>query len=510
MPGRRVSFKPDRTIMPRLRPTLLALALLPSLAVAQPVPCVDGMAGEYACRDVDLLARLPLNATPDFNQSSSDIWGWTDPETGVEYAIINQYDHTAFVDLSDPMAPVVVGTLAAPSQAVARDAKVYADHVFLGTDSGLAPVQVFDLTRLRNVTSPPAVFTADALYTDGTDPHNIAIDETSGFAYLVFTGSGTCDDGLHIVDVRQPQSPTFAGCFHYPGSEFHDLQCVTYDGPDTDYRGSEVCFGSAPGTGTLAIVDVTDKKNPTLIADSPYPNEAYAHQGWLTEDGRHFLLDDEFDESTFSTNTRTLVFDVSDLDEPAFSFEYVGPASSTDHNLFVRDGFAFQANYTSGLRILDLAGIDAGTLTEAAFFDTHPENDATGFDGAFGVYPFFESGIVVVSDMSRGLFVLQPRLGQATGTGPTAAPTEGVTLTAYPNPFGTRTTVELTAPTAQPVEVAVFDVLGRRVAELYTGLLAAGETRRLTFDAAGLPGGSYVVRATGETFEASRPVTLVR
>src|SRR5690606_27400380 len=114
---------------------LLALALITGApALAQPVPCEDGLAGEYPCRGVDLLARLPLNATPDFFESSSDIWGWTDPETGVEYAIVNQYDHTAFVDLSVPTAPVVVGTLAAPSQQVARDAKTYADHAFIATD----------------------------------------------------------------------------------------------------------------------------------------------------------------------------------------------------------------------------------------------------------------------------------------------------------------------------------------------------------------------------------------
>lgn len=75
--------------MSRLPRSLLLLFLAP-LAVAQPVPCENGMAGEYACANVDLLARLPLNAMPDFNRSSSDVWGWTDPETGVEYAIINQ------------------------------------------------------------------------------------------------------------------------------------------------------------------------------------------------------------------------------------------------------------------------------------------------------------------------------------------------------------------------------------------------------------------------------------
>ena len=170
----------------------------------------------------------------------------------------------------------------------------------------------------------------------------------------------------------------------------------------------------------------------------------------------------------------------------------------------------YQANYTSGLRILDLAAIDEGSLSEAAFFDTHPEGDETGFNGAFGVYPYFESGIVVVSDMARGLFVLQPRLGQTTDADVPAQPSAAATLEVYPNPNSDRTAVALTVPSAQSVEVVVYDVLGRRIAEVFTGSVEAGETRRFTFDTAGVPGGSYVVRAEGETFEISQPLTIAR
>ena len=486
---------------------LVALVLLPVLAVAQPIPCEAGMAGEFPCRNVDLLARLPLNAMPEFNESSSDIWGWTDPVTGTEYAIVLQYNHTAFVDLSDPTAPVVVGTLDAPGQAVARDGKVYADHAFLATDNGEAGVQVFDLTRLRDVAEPPTSFEADAYYTDLIGPHNFAVDEASGFGYFVGVNGA---QGIQILDLSDPLNPAPAGSYSGFGS-VHDLQCVTYDGPDTDHTGREICFASSPSSDVLAIIDMTDKQAPVLLSEAPYPNAAYTHQGWLTEDGRHFLLDDEFDETSFSLNTRTLVFDVEDLDDPTFAFEYTGPTPARDHNLFVHDGFAFQANYRAGLRILDLAAIDAGTLTEAAFFDTLPESDApNGFDGAFGVYPFFESGIVVVTDMRRGLFVLQPRIRPTTGQESEVAPSDDVLLTAYPNPFGAQATIELTVPTTQPVDIAIYDLLGRRVVDVHNGPVTAGEVRRVTVDAATLPAGSYVVRATGESFEMSRAVTLVR
>jgi len=496
--------------MTRLLHCVLLAVLVAPFAAAQPVPCEDGSAGAFTCANVDLLARLPLNATPEFSQSSSDIWGWTDPETEIEYAIINQYDHTAFVDLSDPTAPFVVGTLAAPAEAVARDAKTYADHAFIGTDNSTTPLQVFDLTRLRDVENPPATFTADAEYTTALGPHNFALDPESGFAYLVAIDSEVCQGSMHIVDVRTPTEPTYAGCFGAPNEIFHDAQCVTYDGPDADYTDRELCFGSAPGSGTLTIVDVTDKAATELITEAPYPNPAYTHQGWLTDDGRYFLLNDEFDEAQFGINSRTVVFDVEDLDDPTVAFEHFGEAGSTDHNLFVHDGYVYQANYTSGLRILDLAELDSGSLSEAAFFDTHPEGDETGFDGAFGVYPYFESGIIVVSDMARGLFVLQPRLGQTTDVNAPAQPSDAATLEVYPNPNSNRTAVALTAPSAQSVEIVVYDVLGRRVAEVFTGLIEAGETRRFTFDTAGVPGGSYIVRAEGETFEVAQPLTIAR
>lgn len=487
---------------------LILTSLLGLPTLAQEVPCASGTAGEFACLNVDLVSRLPLNATPNFAQSSSDIWGWTDPETGVEYAIVNQYDYTAFVDLSDPATPFVVGRLEAPSEAVARDAKVYADHAFIGTDSGFAPLQVFDLRRLRTVTSPPVEFTADALYSDGTDPHNVTLNEASGFLYLGLTGSGTCDTGLHIVDVRTPTEPAFAGCFAPSGVEFHDLQCVDYAGPDTEYAGREVCFGSAGFVQELMIIDVTDKQNPTLIASGLYPTPAYTHQGWLTEDQRYFVMNDEGDEDVFEIPTRTLVFDVSDLDNPEFAFAYDHPTASTDHNLFVQGDYAYEANYTAGLRVLDLSAIDDQVLTEVAYFDTHPEDDETGFDGAFGVYPYFESGIVVVSDMARGLFVLRPTFDGAVTAEPGLSSDAAFNLDVYPNPLGDTATLTLTLGAPQDVTVAMYDALGRLVATLWQG--RASGVHRLSLDLDGWPAGAYVVRAAGEQGSASRVITRAR
>lgn len=87
---------------------------------------------------------------------------------------------------------------------------------------------------------------------------------------------------------------------------------MVYRGPDARYNGREICFNA--NEDTLTIVDVTDKSAPTMLARKFYPGKGYAHQGWLTEDHRHFLLDDEKDETKLRVNSRTHIFDVSDLD----------------------------------------------------------------------------------------------------------------------------------------------------------------------------------------------------
>ena len=130
------------------------------------------------------------------------------------------------------------------------------------------------------------------------------------------------------------------------------------------------------------------------------------HQGWLTEDHRFFLLGDEEDESHFNVPTRTHVFDVSDLDAPMYVFAYEAETASTDHNLYILGNRVFQANYTSGLRVLEFGDLANHELTEIAFFDTFPSSDNTDFSGAFSVYPYLPSGTIIVSDMSNGLFIL--------------------------------------------------------------------------------------------------------
>ena len=366
--------------------------------------CVDGMADIFPCQNVDLLSHLTLAEIGGGN--GNDNWGWTDSTTGKEYALIGRTNGTAFVDISDPENPVYLGNL--PTHAGSstwRDIKVYQDHAFIVSDNNPGHgMQIFDLGRLRSVESPPVTFTNTAHYSDFSSAHNIVINEESGFAYAV--GGNDCAGGLHMIDISTPTAPTFAGCFSDDGYT-HDAQCVTYEGPDTEHQGDEICFNS--NTDSLTIVDVTDKKNPVMLSRTTYDNTGYTHQGWLTQDQATFVLDDELDEVFNGNNTRTFFFNVADLEKPTLDHTFDAKNPAIDHNQYVHGHFVYQANYTTGLRILSLAdGFE--NIQEVAFFDTYPNGDGDTFSGAWSVYPFFDSGVAIISDMNRGLFVVRPNL----------------------------------------------------------------------------------------------------
>src|SRR5690606_37620491 len=186
--------------------------------------------------------------------------------------------------------------------AVWRDIKVYRAHAYIVADaSGDHGVQVFDLTRLRGLTAPQD-FTPDTTYHGISSAHNIVINEATGFAYSVGSSSGgeSCGGGLHMIDIREPKNPKFAGCFadaqtgRASTGYSHDAVCVAYNGPDTEYRGREICFGS--NETALSIADVTDKDAPKALALASYPNVADSPQAWPSEDHRYLYMNDELDE----------------------------------------------------------------------------------------------------------------------------------------------------------------------------------------------------------------------
>ena len=394
--------------------------VLPAVAGGE-IKCEGGKAKGFDCKDADLVAFLPKSTIgAKHGTLLNDLWGWTDSTTRREFALVGRTDGTSFVDVTDPANPKYLGDLPMHQGARAniwRDIKVYKNHAFIVADgSGPHGMQVFDLTQLRNVKTAQT-FQETAIYTRINSAHNIVINENTGFAYTVGNSMGgeTCGGALHMIDIRDPANPTFAGCYADPAlglqrtGQTHDAQCVTYHGPDGRYHGREICFNSSENA--LGIADVTDKSKPRTLSIAAYPNVAYAHQGWLTEDQRYFFLDDEGDEiAGTAPTTRTVVFDLTDLEDPVVAKEFYGTTAASDHNLYVKGRYMYQSNYVAGLRVVDVN--DPVNPVEVGYFDTVPfgENQP-GFSGSWSNYPYFASGVVAATSMREGLFLVryQPR-----------------------------------------------------------------------------------------------------
>jgi choice-of-anchor B domain-containing protein len=421
------------------------LALIISLSflsiINAQTPCESGFAGIYPCNGYDLMSNIPVAtlAAPG-NADSNDIWGWTDPLDGKEYAIVGTTNSTAFVDVTDPINPILLGRIISTngSSSSWRDVKVYNNHAYIVADViGAHGLQVFDLTTLRLGVDPdltyvdPQVkrydFSGSGMVIGSC--HNLVINESEGVAYLVGCNSANGGGPIFIdvanVDLTNPSSqihPTLIGDYSGDGYS-HDAQVVTYTGPDKDYYdpangivNRQIYIGSNGNSDRVVILDVTDKNNIIPINSFTYLQIDYAHQGWFTEDQRYFILGDELDEQTFGGNTRTLIFDFLDLDAN-FLFgdfnglinDYEGPTAAIDHNGYVKGDTFYMANYRAGLRVIDIPTLvsNNNTNAETGFFDTYPESNSASFNGAWSVYPYFDSGNIIINDIERGLFVVR-------------------------------------------------------------------------------------------------------
>lgn len=394
-----------------------------------PIECVNGKAGEYDCSGVDLQAFVNLKDL-GCDGDGSDIWGWTDEE-GNEYALATCESGTSFVDVTDPVNPVVLGFL--PTNTVKSwwfDVKIYKNYAYIGSEARGHGMSVFDLSRLTalskeyrhselmqnhlrhgNATGTAHVnlgntFEPNSVYKEFGSSHNIVINEETGYLYAV--GSKTCSAGPHIVDIRDPANPKFVGCYSADGYT-HDAECVIYKGPDDRFTDHEICF--MYNEDTLTIADFTHKEDIRMLARHSYKGAHYTHQGSLDADMSHLLLNDELDEeedSSLNGHTRSMIWDVTRLDTPTLIGNFYSEEKAIDHNEYIHEGVSWQSNYCAGLRVLDARTLETGVTKELAYFDVSPECDTAIFMGAWSAFPYFKSGNIIVQSIERGLFVLKP------------------------------------------------------------------------------------------------------
>jgi choice-of-anchor B domain-containing protein len=365
------------------------------------------------------------------NALGSAIWGWTDRGDSrgpQEYALFGLNDRTAFVNVTNPTAPYLVGSMATSTgSSVWRELKTYQNYAYVVSDgNGNHGMQVLDMTQFRNYNSgsTPGTFTPTTRYYEGNqanafrNSHTIFVNESSGYAYAF--GTNTNSGGVHVVDIRNPTTPAFAGGYAGVGY-IHDGQVVNYTGPDSRFTGQEILFAAnSRGSGNtnddaVQIINVSNKSSMSLVGTATHTNARYIHQGWLTPDQRYFIVNDELDEYYDQRNTTTHVYDVSSLTNPFYvgGFVHGNNNKIIDHNLFIKvdpiyGPLAFESNYTTGLRVIQLRNLAAADMQELAWFDTYPADDGEkSFNGQWGNYAYFDSGTIIAGDRQNGLFILR-------------------------------------------------------------------------------------------------------
>ncbi|KAI4670835.1 uncharacterized protein J4E88_009587 [Alternaria novae-zelandiae] len=402
------------------------------------VECMNGtaIAGQdvFRCQNIDLLhflSHAELGSTRGVGSSS---WGWTS-EDGREFVAIGQQDGAAFAEITAEGKLSYLGRLPAYSTpSTWREIRGQNNLMIIGSEAVGHGIQIFDMKKLIDIdpASPVTFSNVNDLVghfkgLPNGRTHNVVTNPETNFIYAVGAQPRTdkCKSGIIFIDITDPSNPTSPGCASEDGY-VHDAQCLIYRGPDAEFEGHEICYGY--NEDSLTIYDVTDKKAPVILSNTSYEGAAYTHQGNVLDpmNQQFLLLDDEYDEydkvgPAIPGHPITYIWDISSLRAPKQTGLYKSGAKGIDHNQYVANGFAYQSNYGTGFRVLDVRSIPddptGAGVKEVGFFDVYPEDDdmpgggTVDFVGTWSSYALFKSGHILINTMERGVFIVKMQEG---------------------------------------------------------------------------------------------------
>ena len=380
----------------------LIAALLPApIATAQAsaaAQCKGGRAGELRCKNIDFVGRVTGTG------GIADVWGWVDPETKDEFAIVGGVRGVFFYNVTDPAKPVALGSV--PLKAPAGlwlEIEILNDHAYWVCDLAPCGLNIFDLSRLTGPETALPVWRPDVHLPLGTFH---SIDSNPKTNHIFLNGVGIAVGTPVIFDVSTPLAPTPVGAMTDDGYT-HDSLCRNYRGADKDHKGDEICFNFNEDSVTIYNVS-ENPQQPVQLSRNTYETASYTHSGALSKDHNTLISTDEGDESSNQTPSTLFIWDVRDLDKPKLIDSWQANSMSIDHNVYSEGNALFHANYNNGFRILDLSKAHKGKLKEVAWIDTMPTADAPNYEGVWAAYPFLPSGNILVGDMSDGFYIVRP------------------------------------------------------------------------------------------------------
>lgn len=353
---------------------------------------------------MEAVAFIPLSDM--LTTKVNDIAMWYDEAYADTYLLVGCENGTAFFKMLPGARPIFMGKMPTSTlSSLWRDIKVVNDHAYVVSEAPAHGMQVMNLEALRDWTplEGPQEWLPDTVVSTPGTAHNVVAFEVQ--SQVIQIGTPFLEGGAVIFDVSDPTAPAMVGGAGEWG-EFHDAQALVYNGPDEAHVGKSVLF--AAGGHKLWVLDISDPSDVELIGSTSYTQAHFAHQVWVAETHDHAFLGDEMDESDLGGPTRTVVIDLSDLDNPVEVEVYEAPTTASDHNQYNHGEWLFQSNYRAGLRMLSDAWPQDTVLEERGHFDPLADAVGPGFQGAWSHVICEEEGVIAFTSIYQGLWVVKP------------------------------------------------------------------------------------------------------
>lgn len=322
--------------------------------------------------------NVTLLATFDFpDEQLANVWGYS--SGGSEYALVGTFDGTAIIDITDPGAPDLITTVDGPNSQW-REIKTYGDYAYVVTEGGFNGIQIIDLSDLPN-NNPQHHYYVCAVPGQGnvTKAHALHVDETAGFLYVY--GSNLISGKPIVIDLNtDPYNPSYAGRFNGIG--------YVHDG----YADNNMMYAGHILAGLFSIVDFSDKSNPIQLGTQQTPG-SFTHNTWLS--GSTLLTTDEISNSFLTSYNVSDPGDIQELDR----IQSNPGSGSIVHNTYILNNYAVSSWYRDGFTIVDVDR--PANIIQVGDYDTYPDAGGNGFNGCWGVYPYFPSGTIIASNIKK-------------------------------------------------------------------------------------------------------------
>lgn len=395
-------MRPEKRRRHALLALLAAVVAMPFNGWAQYRPGVNN--------HVTLLGRL--------NEYSgySNIWGYTDAQ-GREYALLGASTGLSIIEITDPRQPVERAYVPGPFSGW-REIKTHLHYAYVVSE-GTSP-QEYTGVQIINLSKLPDSVSFHSYRWPGVDAgsaraHTVSIDD-AGYLY-VQGGTATRNTagqqgGVRVFNLADPEAPA-------PMS-FYNARYVH----DSFIRGNILFDSNINDGGWVDVLDISDRAAPRLLTSIIYPR-GFSHNSGTTEDGNYLITTDEVNGYTVKFWDIRVLWDNDPSNDGDIELvaEYLSNPGEIAHNVHVRGAHAYISHYNEGVRVLDIS--NPRDPAEVGYYVTPSD---------WGVYPYFPSHHLVLSDIPSGLYVVRfDSVAAATVQGAitnaeTGAPIAGATI----------------------------------------------------------------------------------